>query len=63
MQIIKITPRAFGANTYVLTSDGKTAVVIDPAQPRVESQEDIHLQKHPDIYDCPGHLVHPQIHT
>ena len=38
MQILKITPRAFGANTYVLTSDGKTAVVIDPAQPRVESE-------------------------
>lgn len=38
MQIIKITPRAFGANTYVLTADGKTAVVIDPAQSRIDGE-------------------------
>ncbi len=38
MRIITISPRGFGANTYVLTADGKTAVVIDPAQPRVESE-------------------------
>ena len=31
MQIIRLSPRGFGANTYVLTADGKTAVVIDPA--------------------------------
>ncbi len=38
MQIIRISPRGFGANTYVLTEDGKNAIVIDPAQPRVESE-------------------------
>ena len=38
MQIIRISPRGFGANTYVLTEDNQTAVVIDPAQPRVESE-------------------------
>ncbi|MBQ8291386.1 MAG: MBL fold metallo-hydrolase [Clostridia bacterium] len=38
MQIIKIAPRGFGSNTYVLTADGKRAVVIDPAQNRVESE-------------------------
>ncbi len=38
MQIIKISPRGFSANTYVLTQDNKTAIVIDPSQPRVESE-------------------------
>ncbi len=38
MEIIKIYPRGFGANSYILTADGKTAVVIDPAQTRVESE-------------------------
>ncbi|MBQ8230292.1 MAG: MBL fold metallo-hydrolase [Clostridia bacterium] len=35
MQILTLSPRGFGANTYVLTKDGKTALVVDPAQPRV----------------------------
>ena len=35
MKIITISPRGFGANTYVLTQDEKTAVVIDPSQPHV----------------------------
>lgn len=38
MEIITISPRGFGANAYALTEDGKNAVVIDPAQPRVESE-------------------------
>jgi len=38
MEIITISPRGFGANTYAITQDGKTAIVIDPSQPRVESE-------------------------
>ncbi len=38
MEIITIYPRGFGANTYILTADGKNAVVVDPAQPRVEGE-------------------------
>lgn len=38
MQIHKIYPRGFGANTYVLTKDGKTAVVIDPSGAHVENK-------------------------
>ena len=38
MQIITISPRGFGANTYVITEDNKTAIVIDPAQPRIEGE-------------------------
>lgn len=38
MKIIRISPRGFGSNTYVLTADDKTAVVIDPCQNRVESE-------------------------
>ncbi|MBE5745233.1 MAG: MBL fold metallo-hydrolase [Clostridiales bacterium] len=38
MQIIRISPRGFGANAYVITQDGKEAIVIDPAQRRVEGE-------------------------
>ena len=38
MKIITITPRGFGANTYAITEDNKTAIVIDPSQPRVEAE-------------------------
>jgi glyoxylase-like metal-dependent hydrolase (beta-lactamase superfamily II) len=38
MQIITIYPRGFGSNCYALTEDGENAIVIDPAQPRVESE-------------------------
>ena len=38
MKIHKIYPRGFGSNTYVLSNDGKTAVVIDPSGPHVESK-------------------------
>ena len=35
MEIYKVLPRGFGSNTYLLTSDGKRAIAIDPSQPRV----------------------------
>ncbi len=35
MQVTKITDYGYGCNTYVLTNDGKTAVVIDCASPSV----------------------------
>lgn len=38
MQIITISPRGFGANTYAITADNKRAIVIDPAQSRVEGE-------------------------
>lgn len=38
MQIIKIYPRGFASNCYVITEDGKEGIVIDPAQKRVESE-------------------------
>jgi glyoxylase-like metal-dependent hydrolase (beta-lactamase superfamily II) len=38
MQIIRISPRGFGANAYVLTQDNQTAIVIDPAQPRIAEE-------------------------
>ena len=38
MQIITISPRGFGANTYIITADNKTAIVIDPSQARVEGE-------------------------
>ena len=38
MQIITIYPRGFGANCYAITEDGENAIVVDPAQTRVESE-------------------------
>ncbi len=38
MWIMTVSPRGFGANTYIITADGKNAIVIDPAQPRIESE-------------------------
>ena len=38
MKIIKISPLGFGANTYVLTADDRTALVVDPSSPRIESE-------------------------
>ncbi len=38
MEIITVSPRGFGANTYFITEDGKHAIVIDPSQPRVEGE-------------------------
>ena len=35
MTIEKIYPSGFGANSYVLTKDGKNAIVIDPSSPKV----------------------------
>lgn len=35
MQIIKIYPKGFGSNTYILTADNQTAIVIDPSTPRI----------------------------
>lgn len=32
MQIISLSPGGFWANTYIITEDGKRAIVIDPAQ-------------------------------
>lgn len=38
MKIITVSPRGFGANTYIITTDDKTALVIDPAQLRIAEE-------------------------
>ncbi len=38
MNVIFIRPVGFAANSYLLTEDGRTAVAIDPAQPRILSE-------------------------
>ncbi len=35
LKVIKIYPRAFASNSYILTADGKNAVIIDPAEERI----------------------------
>jgi len=45
IRITKISPVGFASNSYLLTADGREAVVIDPAQPRVfEEAEKLGLQ-------------------
>ncbi len=38
MQIITVLPEGFASNSYIVSADGKNAVVIDCAQPRVYSE-------------------------
>lgn len=38
MRVLKITPYGFACNSYIITADDKTAVVIDPAQPRITEE-------------------------
>ena len=38
LKIIRVSARGFGANTFILTQDDKNAVVIDPAQPRIQAE-------------------------
>lgn len=35
MKIFKILPRGFGCNSYILTADGNSAVVIDCSEPEI----------------------------
>jgi len=35
INVIKIEPVGFASNSYLVTADGKNAVAIDPAQPRI----------------------------
>ena len=35
MQVYKFNPYGFASNSYLLTEDGKSAVCIDPSQPRI----------------------------
>lgn len=38
MQVFKIYPKGFAANSYLLTCDGVHAVAVDPAQPRIAQE-------------------------
>lgn len=38
MKIEKIYPEGFASNCYIITADGKNAVVVDPAQPRIKEE-------------------------
>ena len=38
MKIHVISPRGFASNTYAITADNQTAIVVDPSQPRVQAE-------------------------
>ena len=58
LDIIKLYPKGFAANSYLVTADGKTAIAIDPAQPRIalEAKKRGLLIKH--ILLTHGHFDH-----
>ena len=55
MKVIKVSPKGFGANTYLITADGKNAVVIDPSGAHV-ARECERLQLVP-AYDLPSDFI------
>ncbi|MDE6504454.1 MAG: MBL fold metallo-hydrolase [Clostridia bacterium] len=38
MQVFKVLPEFDGSNSYIVTADGKSAVVIDPAEPYIAEE-------------------------
>lgn len=58
MQIITLSPIGFGSNTYILTADNQTAVVIDPSQPRVKEALAKHGLKATHVLLTHGHFDH-----
>lgn len=58
MQVIKIYPKGFAANTYLVTEDGKSAVAIDPAQPRVLEEAEKRGLKVECVLLTHGHFDH-----
>lgn len=46
MTVIKVLPRGFGCNSYILTADGSTAVIVDCADENV-------------FYECDERGLHP----
>lgn len=58
MQIHKLYPSGFAANTYFLTADGARAIVIDPAQPRVIEEAERLKLKVEYVFLTHGHFDH-----
>ena len=58
MEILKIAPRGFGSNTYLLTADGKSAIAIDPSQPRVLEEAEKRGLKIEYVILTHGHFDH-----
>ena len=58
MQIFKIYPQGFAANSYLLTQDGVHAVAIDPAQPRILDEAQKRALKVTHVLLTHGHFDH-----
>ena len=58
MKIIKIEPRNYLSNTYILTADGKTAVVIDPAESSILNELSARTLKCEYVLLTHGHFDH-----
>ncbi len=58
IQVIKIHPVGFAANTYFLTVDGKSVVCIDPAQPRAFREAEKHGLEVKYVLLTHGHFDH-----
>lgn len=58
MKVIKVYPRGFASNSYILTNDGKTAVVIDCAQSDVLDRCEAEELKPEYVLLTHGHFDH-----
>lgn len=58
MQSYKIYPKAFASNSYLVTADGKSAIAIDPAQPRIVQEASARGLKVTHVLLTHGHFDH-----
>lgn len=58
MKIYKIYPQGFASNCFLVTGDGKNAIAIDPAQPRVLDEAERHGLKIKYALLTHGHFDH-----
>lgn len=58
MQVFPVFPIGFASNSYLVTADGKTAVAIDAAQPRILEQARLHGLEVKFVLLTHGHFDH-----
>ena len=58
MQVYKIYPKGFAANSYLVTQDGVHAVAVDPAQPRILDEAAAHGLRVTHVLLTHGHFDH-----
>lgn len=58
MRVIKVEPLGFAANSFVITSDNRSAIVVDPSQERILDILNKHKLKCENVLLTHGHFDH-----